>query len=972
MRFRFRTLGGVSLEGPHGPVTGRATQHRRLAVLSLLAAAPSGTSTRDKILGRLWPDTDQGKARHLLSDALYALRKALGDEAIVSFGDEELRLGGNVVWTDIGAFEAALDADDLEEAVGLYRGPFLDGFHVRQAPVFERWQERQARRLGSLYGEALERLANRAEAESDPETAVGWWKKRAAHDPYDSRIAHALMCALASAGNPAAAIRHARVHELMLRDELGLEPSDEVRELVESLRRETGADDDAETSGAGSFLSTEKPEGVGDPVAIRPRESDGAPAESDGDTEKTGTTTPLRSSGSSRWEMTDSLRWVAAGATAILAVGFGATFLLSGSGSSGEDANPRRGVLAAFENHTSQPNLGRTVTEAVRIDLSQSRSISLVEPSFVRAVLQRMQRVPDAFLDLEAAREVAVREGLETVVGGEVHSAGAGYVLTGKIVEAKSGRLLAGLRENVSGTEELIGAIDRLSKELRKRIGESVASVREAEPLERATTPSVEALEYYTRAVELFGEGERFETVKRLLEEAIALDSTFALAYRKLSAHLGNGNRDPAGRVTMARKAYRHRHGLPDRERLFIEGWYHMHVTGDYEKATAVFETLVDRYPAHRTGLFFLARFYGPDELPKAQALLERAIRLDSLSSAGPYLYLMSNLMDQGKFDAAWRVQEAQEHHFGVRHLERGWIAAAEGDYDRALREQESLLEGARGAHFRSVAYLRLGFYAATVGRIRYAEEATREAIDAAERAGRARAAIAAALQQARVDLEVMRDTAGALDRVDAILDRHPLDGMDPVNRLYLRLAGLYAQAGRTGAARELLREEEKTRDPAWRPDWRARHRRCVLALAALSEGRPDEAISGIEALDARESWGHGPCAQVLPHRPVLARAHEAAGRPDSAIAYYEGYLAHPRHYRDWWHPIYLADVLERLAVLYEARGDLTKAANTHGRLVKLWEDCEPELRPRVERARARAVALRDGGGPIRESAVRP
>ncbi len=969
MTFRFRILGGAALEGPEGPVTGRAAQPRRLAVLSLLAAAPDRTLLRDRIVGCVWPETEQARARHLLSDAVYVLRRTLGEEALLSRGNEALRLDGDVVWTDVGAFEAALEAGDLETAVDFYDGEFLAGFHLGDAPGFERWQEKERRRLGSLYGEALERLARQAEGDGDAKAAVRWWKKRAAHDPFDSRIAHALMSALAAAGNPAGALRHARIHELMLRDELGLEPADEVAELAENLRRGARGAEDGTAPDTRTIPPEEDPEDPGDLVPETPGET-GESGLSDGLPEKARTMTPGRRSGTSRRKVIGSLRWVAAGA-AVLAVVFGASLLVGGSGSSGTEAKSLRGVLATFENHTPRPNLGRAITEAVRIDLSQSRAITFAEPPLVRAVLERMERDPRAPLDLETAREVAVREGLETAVGGEVHAAGSGYVLTGKIVEAKTGRLLAGLREDASGQEELVGAMDRLSKELRERIGESSASVREAEPLERVTTSSLEALEYYSRAVELFGRGERFETVKRFLEEAIALDSTFALAYRKLSAHLGNGNRDPAGRVEMARQAYRHGHVLPDRERFFVEGWYHMHVTGDEEKATAAFETLVDRYPDHRTGLFFLARFCGQDELARAQALLERAIRLDSLSSSAPYLYLMGILMDQRKFDAAWRVQEAQERHFGVRHLEQAWIAAAEGDYVRAIGEQERQVEVARDDHQRSIAYLRLGIYAATMGQIRYAAEVTREAIDAAERAGRPRAAIEAALQQARVELEVMRDTAGVLERVDTVLVRHPLDGMEPVNRPYLPLAGLYAQAGQTERARGLLREEEEVRDSAWRAGGRERHRQCVLALAALAEERPDDAIDEIEAVRGRGSWGWGPCAQVLPQRPVLARAHEAAGRRDSAVAYYERYLAHPAHYRDWWNAVYLAEVLERLAVLYEEEGDYTGAFETWNRLVELWAEADPELRPRVERARTRMIALTEDDGSMGPSALR-
>ena len=968
MSFRFRTLGGIALDGPEGPVAGRAAQPRRLAVLSLLAAAPDRTVLRDQVVGCIWPDTEQARARHLLSDAVYVLRQALGDDALLSRGNEELRLNEELVWTDVGSFEAAVEAGDLESAANLYAGEFLAGFHLSGAPGFERWQEKERRRLGSMYAEGLERLARKAEDDGDAKAAVRWWKKRAAHDPFDSRIAHALMSALAAAGNPAGALRHARVHELMLRDELGLEPSDEVMRLVGSLRAATGGGADDGVSDVRPARADGEPEADGDRAPVGPGRS--TPAQLD-DAEAVGARpgTPAGGSGLPPGKMTDSPRWTAAGTAALLAVGVGASLLLGGSGSSDYEALPRRGILAAFENHTSRPNLGRAVTEAVRVDLSQSDAISVVEPSLVTAVLERMERDAGEGLDLETAREVAIREGVQTVVGGEVHPAGSGYVLTGKVIEAETGRILAGLRETAAGEDELLGAMDRLSKELRERIGEPVASVRAAEPLPRATTRSLEALEAYARAVEMRNTGGRFGTAKRLLEEALALDSTFALAYRELSVLLYTLNRDPAGSVLMARKAYEHRDGLPDRERLFVEGWYHMQVTGDHEKARAAFEALLERHPDHQPALLRLASLYGKDRLEEARALYERAIRLDSLSSFVNYLYLMGNLMDQGDFEAAWRVQEAQERHFGVRHLERGWIAAAEGDYERALREQRLALKAAKDDVERAVAQLRLAFYAATVGRMRDAEEATRASVAAALRAGHPRGAHEAAVQQARVDLVARRDTAGALARVGSVSARRPLAGLEPVDRLYFPIAGIYAQAGRTDRALELLREERGARDPEWRPEYRARHRRCVRALVALAEGRPEHAIAGLRALEGTGSWGWGPCPRVLPPRPVTGFAHEAAGRPDSAIVQYERFLSHPSQYRDWWNPVYQADVLERLAVLYEEEGSHADAVEIWSRLAALWKGADPELRPRVERARASSLALRGDGESMGQSA---
>ena len=135
--YRLKLFAGISLEGPSGPLEGRVTQRRPLGLLALLATSRDGVLSRDKAVSLMWPESDAEHARHRLSVTLHAIRKALGRESVTSAGDD-LRLDPEVVWTDVVEFEAALARGDLAEAVELYAGPLLDGFHVHDAPVFER------------------------------------------------------------------------------------------------------------------------------------------------------------------------------------------------------------------------------------------------------------------------------------------------------------------------------------------------------------------------------------------------------------------------------------------------------------------------------------------------------------------------------------------------------------------------------------------------------------------------------------------------------------------------------------------------------------------------------------------------------------------------------------------------------------------------------------------------------------------
>src|SRR5688572_13054734 len=235
--FSLKLFGGASLEGPAGALTGRAAQRHRLALLTLLATSGGGGVTRDKLTAYLWPEADEERARHLLSNSLYMLRQALGEDSVIGAGDV-VRLDAARVRCDVRDFEDALGRGEVARAVGLYTGPFLDGFFLADAPEFERWATRERDRLATAYARALESLAECAEGERDFRSAAEWWKTRAAHDLLDSRVALRLMRALEAAGNRAGALQHASVHQRLLQEEFGLRLTPEIAELAEGLRHD--------------------------------------------------------------------------------------------------------------------------------------------------------------------------------------------------------------------------------------------------------------------------------------------------------------------------------------------------------------------------------------------------------------------------------------------------------------------------------------------------------------------------------------------------------------------------------------------------------------------------------------------------------------------------------------------------------------------------------------------------------------
>jgi TolB-like protein/DNA-binding SARP family transcriptional activator/Flp pilus assembly protein TadD len=278
--FTLRLLGGAAIESPVGPVTGRVAQRQRLALLALLGASRVGDLGREKLIAHLWPESDTEQGRHLLSNSIYVVRQALGDDAIIGAGDA-LRLNPERVRCDVREFDEAIAAGELERATDLYAGPFLDGFFLTDTPSFERWAEDERIRLGRAYGDALEALAQGREAAGDTRGAVAWWRKRAAHTPYDSGVAIQLMRALVAIGDRAGAVQYARVHAALVQGELGAEPHPEVTEYADRLRTEpppplvggeTVANARATTSGNSEMLAgTEAEPALPDRASASPR-----------------------------------------------------------------------------------------------------------------------------------------------------------------------------------------------------------------------------------------------------------------------------------------------------------------------------------------------------------------------------------------------------------------------------------------------------------------------------------------------------------------------------------------------------------------------------------------------------------------------------------------------------------------------------------------------------------------------------
>jgi DNA-binding SARP family transcriptional activator/TolB-like protein/tetratricopeptide (TPR) repeat protein len=476
MDIRLRTLGGLDLRGSQSSgLRALHIQQKRIALLVFLAIAkPRGYQRRDTLLGLLWPDQDTDHARAALRQALHALRHDLGEDVLLTRG-EEIALNGARFRCDVWEYEAAVSAGQLDRAATLYGGDLLPGFFVSGAPEFEQWLELQRARLARSYESVLERLAETA-ARSQPAGALAWWRELAERDPLNPRIALRLMAALEAAGDVAGAIRHAEHHAALMRDELAAVPDANVVALADRLR---------------NGVRNTQPEPMIPAVTPGPSVSMHPAAR----------------------------RRVPAGFTVLLVLF--ATSLATAWRVLSRDPDPIGIMVRPFTSLSADragASIAAGLTDGIRADLGTIAGVRVVSRSAS-----------------EATRGSENALAITHLLEGRVRVAANQLLIDVRLVERRSGAAL--LSRTYRGITTNVFAIDgAIARDVAGAFGIALSPDVEAR-LARTVTSSAPAYEHYLRGRTWLNEWNRAELDSAIvaLETAVALDSGFALARATLA-----------------------------------------------------------------------------------------------------------------------------------------------------------------------------------------------------------------------------------------------------------------------------------------------------------------------------------------------------------------------------------------------------------------------------------------------------
>lgn len=265
-RVEFRTFGAADLRQSDGTaVLSVLAQPKRVALLSYLAVKGFGDFVRrDTLCTAFWPDADQSQARHRLRSSLHMIRKALGHGIVLRRGDEEIGLSDEGVWFDAREFERAVDDGRHEDALEIYRGDFLTGFHVTASHEFDEWLRGTRERFQSLAAASAKTLARVAAEDGRQDEAIQWSCRAREIVPFDESALRAHLSSLDAAGRRPDALREYEAYAARLTAELEAAPAPETVELIARIRDRT------------------EPRTTGAPVVVAGPESGEAPTASAG------------------------------------------------------------------------------------------------------------------------------------------------------------------------------------------------------------------------------------------------------------------------------------------------------------------------------------------------------------------------------------------------------------------------------------------------------------------------------------------------------------------------------------------------------------------------------------------------------------------------------------------------------------------------------------------------------------------
>jgi tetratricopeptide (TPR) repeat protein len=603
-------------------------------------------------------------------------------------------------------------------------------------------------------------------------------------------------------------------------------------------------------------------------------------------------------------------------------------------------------VLADFTNTTGDPVFDATLRQGLASQLEQTPFISLVSDSIIAHTLTLMSKPKDAPLTWELARDVGERLGAAAMIEGSISALGTEYVVSLKAVNCRDGNLLAQEQETATGKEHVLSALGQAATKMRKKLGESLASVQKYDALpEDITTSSLEALQAYALGNKATDIDNDYLAAISFFQRAIALDPNFAMAYLLLAESY-----QPQGELALAaentRKAYDLRERTSDHEKLSIAVFYEIVVTGNLEAARRVGELIAQTYPHDenvQVYLWYISLICG--DYARADAAAKRAFEINP-DSSNNYVSLMYCDQYLGRLDQA----KAAAKQSRAKKLNSPWYPLILYVVDflqndpAGMAQQAAATVGIPGVEDQM--FFVESDTAADHGKFGQARELARRAADSARRAQENETAAEYeghnSVREALVGLaEIAKEDAQSA--LKAIKGKHG----EGFSAIAFALAGDMADANRA--------IEDLTKRFPQDTVVQTRYLPMARSALALNSGNAQAALDALTAAAPYE-LGHTNEDFTFAVYPVYFRgqAYLAEKNGDAAAAEFQKILDHAGVVGN--EPI---GALAHLGLgrAYALSGNTVKAKTEYQDFLTLWKDADPNI-PLLTQARAEYAKL--------------
>ena len=366
-------------------------------------------------------------------------------------------------------------------------------------------------------------------------------------------------------------------------------------------------------------------------------------------------------------------------------------------------------LITNVENLTGEVTFDNALNPALAVAIEQSSYVNVLSRESMQPVLQQMKQADATSIDETLGREIARRRGIDVILVPSVSKLGSRYILTASLKNAATGGTYASRFVRADGIDEVLPALDRLCREVRGDLGETLSSITErSKPLAEATTDSLEALEQFSLAHARHGRSDP-GGAKQYYEAAVRIDPNFTGARVALGTlHMDWGHMLPdADRETgkaLLSEAVKEIESLTELEKLQVLALHAQFVEQDLEHAAELYTTLLSIYPDrpeghHNLGLIYW-RLDRPDEAVKE---FKTAITVDPnlIVAYDGLVWILRARYGDVPAIIEWATREIEildEQPWP--HLNLSWAYLAQGDGPRAVAAAEKGIEIGPNLHF--------------------------------------------------------------------------------------------------------------------------------------------------------------------------------------------------------------------------------------------------------------------------------